>query len=130
MLGVEEITKYRASDGTEFEEEEKAFAYEIGLVTKKINPEDIIVKNRFGNILYLKDLWWTIDSAFYAEIKSEVALDFFNEASESMGTQTLESIGTYRYCEVRDKWISIQEDFQEFLQEWKIYNKNINFTLS
>ena len=97
MLGIEEISKYRTSDGMEFEDDNEAMVYEIELATKDIQPEDLIVKDKFGYEIELKELWWRIDAAFYVEVHSEAALEFFNEASHAEGMLPLEQgLGIYR----------------------------------
>ena len=114
MFGIEEISKYRTSDGMEFEDDETAMVHEIELTTKNIQPSDLIVKDRFGNDIELKELWWRIDTAFYVEVHSEAALDFFNEASRAEGMVPLEQgLGFYRYDECSDFWTTPQEDAQK-----------------
>lgn len=131
MFGIEEISKYRTSDGMEFEDDETAMVHEIELTTKNIQPSDLIVKDRFGNDIELKELWWRIDTAFYVEVHSEAALDFFNEASRAEGMVPLEQgLGFYRYDECSDFWTTPQEDAQKLWEQWSTYNEEIKFTVS
>lgn len=131
MLNIEEISIYRTSDGMEFEDNDEAMAHEIKLATKNIQPNDLIVKDRFGRNIELEDLWWRINTAFYAEVHSEAALEFFNEASRAEGTLPLEQgIGIYRYDEYSDLWVTPQEDTQRLWEQWSTYNENLKFTVS
>lgn len=129
MIEIEEITKYRTSDGTEFEEEEKALAYEIELATKDIQPNDLIIKDKFGKDIEPKGLFWKVGSVFYVEVHSEAALEFFNEASRAEGTLPLEQgLGVYRYDEYSDLWVTPQDDVRKLEEQWETYNDKINFT--
>ena len=131
MIGIEEISKFRTSDGMEFEDDNEAMVHEIELVTKDIRPEDLIVKDKSGCEIELKDLWWRIDEAFYVEVRSEIALDFFNEASCAEGLPILEQwLGIYRYDECSDFWTTPQEDAQKLWEQWSTYNEEINFTVT
>lgn len=131
MLAVEEITKYRTSNGMEFEEEEEAITHEIEFVVKEIDPCDIILKNRFGEIIELTNLWRSISSAYYVEVKTAAALDFFNEASAAEGLAPLEDgLGIYRYKEEDDRWTTPRDDAQRLWEQWSTYNEDIKFTVS
>jgi hypothetical protein len=131
MIGIEEISKYRTSDGVEFTYEEDAMNHEIELAIKNIQPGDIIMKDRFGQEIELKDLWWKISGVYYVEIKSEAALDFFNEASHAEGMLPLEQgLGIYRYDECSDLWTTPQDDVQKLWEQWSTYNEELKFTVS
>ena len=131
MIGIEEISKFRTSDGMEFEDDNEALAHEIELATKDIRPEDLIVKDKFGDKIELKELWWKVDTAFYVEVHSEIALDFFNEASRAEGLLALEQgLGIYRYDEDTDFWVTPQDDAQKLWEQWSTYSKKIKFTVS
>ena len=131
MIGIEEISKFRTSDGMEFEDEDEAMVHEIELATKDIHPENLIVKDKFGREIELKELWWRVDAAFYVEVRTEIALDFFNEASRAEGTLPLEQgLGIYRYDEHFDLWTTPQEDAQKLWEQWSTYNEEIKFTVS
>lgn len=130
MFGIEEISKYRTSDGVEFTYEEDAMNHEIELAIKNIQPGDIIMKDRFGQEIELKDLWWKISGVYYVEIKSEAALDFFNEASCSEGLELIDGLGVYRYCEESDYWITPQEEADKLWELWATYNEELKFTAS
>jgi hypothetical protein len=100
-------------------------------VTKEIQPEDLIVKDKFGREIELKELWWRVDAAFYVEVHTETALDFFNEASHAEGMLPLEQgLGIYRYDECSDFWVTPQDDAQKLREQWSTYNEEIKFTVS
>lgn len=131
MIGIEEISKFRTSDGMEFEDDNEAMVHEIELVTKDIRPKDLVVKDKFGCEIELKELWWRVDAVFYVEVRSEIALDFFNEASRAEGLPVLEQgLGIYRYDEYSDFWVTLQDDAQKLWEQWSIYNREIEFTVS
>ena len=131
MIGIEEISKFRTSDGMEFEDDNEAMVHEIELATKDIRPEDLIVKDRFGGEIELKELWWRVDAAYYVEVRTETALDFFNEASSAEGMIPLEQgLGIYRYDECSDFWTTPQDDAQKLWEQWSTYNEEIKFTVS
>ena len=129
MIKVEEITKYVTSDGMEFYGEELAMEHEIELAIEGISSSDLIVKDQFRKIINIRDLWFNVDNAFYVEIKSEAALNFFNAASEDMGTETLPDIGIYRYDSHRDTWVSPFDDIERIRIEWKAFNEKIHFSV-
>ena len=131
MIGIEEITKYKTSDGMEFEEEEEeAITHEIALAIKQVNSNDIVVKDRVGETIDLTNFWRSISSAYYVEVKSEAALDFFNEASRTEGIVGLPFQGIFRYDEMSDEWVTPYNDVQEVCERWKIFNHNINFSVT
>ena len=131
MIGIEEISKFRTSDGMEFEDGDEAMVHEIDLAIKDIRPEDLIVKDRYGDEIELRELWWRVGSAFYVEVHTETALDFFNEASCAEGVILLEQgLGIYRYDEHFDLWTTPQEDAQKLWEQWSTYNEEIKFTVS
>ena len=130
MFGIEEISKYRTSDGVEFTYEEDAMNHEIELAIKNIQPGDIIMKDRLGQEIELKDLWWKISGVYYVEIKSEAALDFFNEASCAEGLELIEGLGIYRYYEEGDYWITPQEEANKLWELWATYSQFLNLTIS
>ena len=131
MFNIEEISKFITSDGIEFEDYDEAMVHEIELVTKDIHPEDLIVKDKLGDKIELKELWWKVDEAFYVEVCTETALDFFNEASRAEGTLPLEQgLGIYRYDECSDFWTTPQDDAQKLWEQWATYNEEIKFTVS
>ena len=131
MFSIEEISKFRTSDGMEFEDNDEAMTHEIELVTKDICPEDLIVKDKYGDEIKLKELWWKVDTTFYVEVHSETALDFFNEASRAEGLSVLEQgLGIYRYDEDTDSWTTPQDDAQKLWEQWSAYNEEIKFTVS
>lgn len=129
MFNIEEISKFRTSDGMEFEDEDAARIHEIELATKDIRPKDLIVKDRFGRDIELKDLWWRVDRAFYVEAHSETALNFFNEISLANGILPLgQGLGIYRYDEDSDYWTTPRDDMQKLWEQWETYSDKINFT--
>lgn len=131
MIGIEEISKFRTSDGMEFEDGDEAMVHEIDLAIKDIRPEDLIVKDRYGDEIELRELWWRVDAAFYVEVRTETALDFFNEASCAEGMVPLEQgLGIYRYDECSDFWTTPQDDAQKLWEQWSTYNEEIKFTVS
>ena len=131
MIGIEEISKFRTSDGMEFEDDNEAMVHEIELATKDIRPEDLIVKDQFGREIELKELWWRVDAAFYVEVRTETALDFFNEASRAEGLPALEQwLGIYRYDDCSDLWVTPQDDAQRLWEKWATYNEELKFTVS
>ena len=130
MIGIVEITKYRTSDGIEFEEEEEAMEHELQLTIKEFGPHDLEVKNRFGATLATEDVWHSISSAYYVKVTSEAALKYFNDASESEGLEGLPCMGVFRYDECSDKWVTPQDEVQEIWERWKIFDKDINFTVT
>ena len=128
MIEVIEITKYRTSDGIEFYEEEDALAHEAEFMIENISAEELIVKTRSGKQIELSDVYFSISSAYYVEVKTDAALKFFNDASEAEGLEGLPHAGIFRYDEYTDKWISPQDDVSEIQERWRIFNENINFT--
>ena len=122
--------KYRTSDGIEFEVEEDALAHEAELMIENISAEDLIVKTRFGKRIALEDIYFSISSAFYVKVKTDAALNFFNDASEAEGLEGLPHVGIFRYDEHSDKWVTPQDDAQEIWERWQIFDEDINFTVT
>jgi hypothetical protein len=129
MIEIIEITKYRTSDGIEFEEESEAMDHELRLALKEIDPLDLVVKNRFGVTLSAENIWYTVSSAYYVKVASEAALRFFNDASEAEGLEGLPHMGIFRYDDRSDKWVTPQDDAQEMWERWQVFD-NINFTVT
>ena len=130
MISITEIVKYRTSDGLEFEEESEAMEHELQLTLKNIAPHDLEVKNRFGTSFAADEIWYNVSSAYYVKVASEAALKFFNDASEAEGLVGLPHTGIFRYNELTDKWVTPQDDADESLGYWRVYNENINFTVT
>ena len=130
MIEVIEITKYRTSDGIEFEEESEAMKHELQLAMREFESHDLVVKNRFGVTLATENIWYSISSAYYVKVTSEAALKFFNDASEAEGLEGLPHMGVFRYDECSDKWLTPQDDVREIWERWQIFDKDINFTVS
>ena len=131
MISIQEISKFITSDEMEFEDYDEAIVHEIELVTKDIQPEDLIVKDGFGCKIELKKLWWRVDEAFYVEVRTESALDFFNEASRAQSVNLLgQGLGIYRYDEHSDSWVTPRDDVQKLWEQWSTYNEKIKFTVS
>lgn len=130
MIEITEITKYRTSDGTEFEEEEEAMKHELRIIMKEFEPRDLIVKKHSGATLAIEDIWYAISSAYYVKVTSEAALKFFNDASEAEGLVGLPHMGIFRYDECSDKWVTPQDEAQEIQERWEIFDEDINFTVT
>ena len=128
MIEIIEITKYRTSDGMEFEEEEEAMEHELQLGLKTIKPHDLVAKKRSGTTLNIEDIWYSVSSVYYVKVTSEAALKFFNDASEAEGLEGLPHMGIFRYEEYSDKWVTPQDDIQEIQKRWEIFDEDINFT--
>ena len=130
MIEVIEITKYRTSDGIEFEEEEEAMEHELQLALRTIEPHDLVAKKRSGTTLAIEDIWYSVGSVHYVNATSEAALKFFNDASEAEGLEGLPHVGVFRYDEHFDKWVTPQDDAQEIQERWQIFDEDINFTVT
>ena len=130
MIEVIEITKYRTSDGIEFEEEEEAMEHELLLALRTFESHDLVVKNRLGTTLAIEDIWYSVSSAYYVMVKSEAALKFFNDASEAESLDGLPHLGVFRYDEATDKWVTPQDDAQEIWERWQVFDEDINFTVT
>lgn len=130
MFDIEEISKYRTSDGMVFEDEEAAMDHEIELAIKEIKLNDLITKDKFGKEINLKELWWRISEVYYVEIKSIPALNFFTNASRGDLMVCPEKLGIYRYSDEKDEWVTPQEEIQWLSEKWEAYNKEIKFTVS
>lgn len=130
MINITEITKYLTSDGIEFEEESEAMDHELKLALKTFEPHDLIIKNRFGDTLTAEGIWYSVSSAYYVKVTSEAALKFFNDASDAESLEGLPHVGTFRYDECSDKWVTPQDDAQEIWERWQIFDEDLNFTVT
>lgn len=120
---IKEVTVYEASDGERYDSWAEAIAHQFTLDWSHINSTDVIIKDKLGSIATYEYWLNNFDSAFYVEIKTPFGLRFIDCIAENCGVETLDNLGRYRWDEEIESWISFEEDFKRFNENW---NKFMN----
>lgn len=115
---IKEITVYETTDGTRFDDWEEAFNHQFTLDWSNLSENDVVIKDRLnGEATY--DYWFNnFDTAFYVEIKSSLGQRFIDAAADNQGVETISGLGRYRWDEDLESWISFEEDFKRFNENW------------
>ena len=121
---IKEITFYETTDGTRFDNYESAEIHQFKLDWSNLNENDVVLKDRLGGSASYEYWFNNFDSAFYVEIKSSFGQRFIHAAAENCELDTLPSLGRYRWDEDLEKWISFEEDFKRFNENWDKFTKS------
>lgn len=115
---IKEVTVYETTDGTRFDDWEEAFNHQFTLDWSNLSENDVVIKDRLnGEATY--DYWFNnFDIAFYVEIKSSLGQRFIDAAADNQGVETISGLGRYRWDEDLESWISFEEDFKRFNENW------------
>ena len=121
---IKEITVYETTDGQRFDKWVEANSHQFTLDWANLSENDVVLKDIHGNKASFE--YWdnNFDSAFYVEIKTPFGKRFIDRCAEHCGVETLESLGRYRWDECIEDWISFEEDFKRFNEEWDKFTKS------
>lgn len=121
---IKKIEVYETTDRTRFDDWEKAFNHQFTLDWSNLSENDVVIKDRFGSE-NTYDYWFdNFDTAFYVEIKSSLGQRFIDAAADNQGVDTIPSLGRYRWDEDLEGWISFEEDFKRFNENWDKFTKS------
>lgn len=121
---IKRIEVFETTDGTRFDDWEEAFNHQFTLNWSNLSENDVVIKDRFGGKASY-DYWFNnFDSAFYVEIKSSLGQRFIDEAADNQGVDTISGLGRYRWDEDLESWISFEEDFKRFQENWDKFTKS------
>lgn len=121
---IKEITVYETSDGQRFDSRVQATTHQFTLDWSSLNENDVVLKDRRGDSASY-DYWFdNFDSAYYVEIKSSLGQRFIDTAAENNGVDTICGLGRYRWDEDIENWISFEEDFKRFNENWDKFTKS------
>ena len=99
---IKKITVYETTDGTRFNNCEKAEEHQFKLDWSCITENDVILKDSLGNKASFKHWFNNFDSAFFVEIKTPFGKRFIDRCAEHCGLETIEHLGCYRWNEGAD----------------------------
>lgn len=121
MLGIEEVTSYRTSDGRIFDDEAEATIHEIDLNLASLkDKDDLILRDDMNNPISLHHGIQAFDQVFFVKCKTHEAVELVHLMAKQA---CLESIpdrpGTYRWDNDREKWFELNEEFEELAEKWK-----------
>lgn len=121
---IKEITVYETTDGQRFDDWEEANKHQFTLNWSNLSENDVVIKDRDGDEVSY-DYWFdNFDSAFYVEIKSSLGQRFIHAIAENSGLETISGLGRYRWDEDIENWISFEEDFKRFNENWDKFTKS------
>lgn len=121
---IKKILVYETTDGQRFDDWEKANSHQFTLDWSNLSENDVVLKDRLGDEVSY-DYWFdNFDSAFYVEIKSSLGQRFIHAIAENSGLDTISGLGRYRWDEGIDNWISFEEDFKRFNENWDKFTKS------
>lgn len=121
---IKEITVYETTDSQRFDNWDEAFNHQFTLNWFNLSENDVVIKDRDGDKVSY-DYWLNnFDNAFYVEIKSSLGQRFINEAASKEGVETISNLGRYRWDEDIENWISFEEDFKRFNENWDKFTRS------
>ena len=121
---IKEITVYETTDGTRFDTYQDAEDHQFILDWSCITENDVVLKDIHGNKASFEYWVNNFDGAFFVEIKTPFGKRFIDRCAEHCGVETLESLGRYRWDEEIEDWISFEEDFKRFNENWDKFTKS------
>ena len=121
---IKEILVYETTDGQRFDDWEEANKHRFILNWSNLSENDVVLKDRLGDEVSY-DYWFdNFESAFYVEIKSSLGQRFIHAIAENSGLDTISGLGRYRWDGSVDNWISFEEDFKRFNENWDKFTKS------
>ena len=121
---IREITVYETTDGVRFDSYENAEEHQFKLDWSCITESDVVLKDVFGNKESFEHWFNNFDSAFYVEVKTPFGKKFIDEIADLEGVDTIPGLGRYRWDEDIENWISFEEDFKRFNENWDKFTKS------
>lgn len=121
MLGIEEVTNYRTSDGRIFDDEAEATIHEIDLVLADFEgKDDLILRDDMGESVSLHRGIQAFDQVFFVKCKTHEAVELVHlMAKQACLASIPDRPGTYRWDNDREKWFELNEEFEELTEKWR-----------
>lgn len=103
------IYKYKADDGTMFNDECECLRYEIEQIIK--NTGGMVIKNAYGETFDLIDdgVDDTLNNAAYVILKTQSDVEAYNILCEYYGYQNIKEPGNWYYDNDEDKWMKFDD---------------------
>lgn len=121
---IKKIEVYETTDGTRFDDWEEAFNHQFTLNWSNLSENDVVIKDRLGGEASY-DYWFNnFDTAFFVKIKSSLGQRFIDAAADNQGVETISGLGRYRWDEDLERWISFEEDFKRFNENWDKFTRS------
>lgn len=99
------IYKYRANDGTMFDDDSECFRYEMEQTIK--NTSGMVIKDAYGETFDLIDdgVDDALNNAAYVILKTQSDVEAYNSLCEYYGYQNIKEPGNWYYDNDEDKWM-------------------------
>ena len=121
MLGIEEVIRYRTSDGCVFEDEAEATIHEIDLNLASFEGKnDLILRDDMNNPVSLHRGMQAFDEVFFVKCKTQEAVELVHLMAKQVEVDSIpDRPGTYRWDNDFEEWFELNEEFEELAREWK-----------
>lgn len=120
---MEEIItyKYRANDGTMFDDDSECLRYELEQTIKKTR---MVIKDAYGETFDLIDdgVDDALNNAEYVTLESEEDLAAYNTLCEYYGYQKIDSVGHWYYDHDKDEWMRYEDLSERFNEITSIFS--------
>ena len=119
---------YVANDGTEFENEEQAFEYEMkDAATILQNSDHFVAYDSNGRPMKteISELEYTLENAYFMSIRTEEAAEALKNAQSAynVGMPVPEEIGHFRWDDNYSEWHELLDELEELNNAWAALGK-------
>ena len=119
---------YVANDGTEFENEEQAFEYEMkDAATILQNSDHFVAYDSNGRPMKteISELEYTLENAYFMSIRTEEAAEALKNAQSAYNVDmpVPEEIGHFRWDDGYSEWHELLDDLEELNNAWAALGK-------
>lgn len=119
---------YVTNDGTEFENEEQAFEYEMkDAATILQNPDHFVAYDSNGRPMKteISELEYTLENAYFMSVRTEEAAEALKNAQSAYNVDmpVPEEIGHFRWDDGYSEWHELLDDLQELNDNWAALGK-------
>lgn len=121
---IKEVTVFETTDGQRFPTWDEAYEHQFALDWSCISEKDVVLKDKFGDTKPHEHWFNNFDSAFYVEVKTPFGKRFIDRIADLEGVDTVSGLGRYRWDEDLEGWISFEEDFKRFNENWEKFTKS------
>lgn len=102
------IYKYKANDGTMFDDEDECLRYEM---EQTIKNTGMVIKDAYGEAFNLIDdgVDDALNNAAYVILKTDDDVEAYNSLCEYYGYQNIKEPGNWYYDNDEDKWMKFND---------------------
>ena len=114
------ISKYKANDGTMFNDEDECLRYELEQAVKNSR---FVIYNADGEEINILDVGAddALSNAEYVTVESEESLAAYNNLCEFYGYYAIESTGHWYYDHDEDEWMRYEDLSRRFNEITSIF---------